>query len=161
MAAKTLLEFGPLANEPPAANAATTGWRNAHPFLRFGPAPATAQSAVWSARMPTAYKDGNVIVLLTWSAVPTTGTVGWDATLERCTGQDLDADGWATAQAVAAAAVDATSGVPKTTSVTAVAGAAGTDSVTAGDLFRLRVRRDLADTAAGDAQLLYVELQEA
>lgn len=163
MATKTLLQLAPLGNEPPAANAAPIGWRNAHPYLRFAPQPGTQQVAVWSAIMPTAYAGGNLIVRVKWAAVPTTGTVAFDATFERVAdgGQDIDADGWATAQTIAAATVDATSGNVKTSSVTATAGATGTDSIAAGDLFRLRVRRDLADTAAGDAQLLLVELCEA
>lgn len=155
---KTLLAFAPLGNEPPATNAAAIGWRNAHPYLRFAPQPATAQSAIWTAPMPTGYNGGQVTARAHWAAVPTTGTVGWDVTLERVTAQDIDSDGWATAQAITATTVDATSGIPKMTSVVIAAGAAGTDSIAAGDLFRLRVRRDLADTAAGDAQLLYVEL---
>jgi hypothetical protein len=77
-------------------------------------------------------------------------------------GQDIDADGFATAQTITAATVDATSGNATTTSVTCTAGAAGTDSIAAGDLFRLRIRRDVAnDTATGDAQILAVIVKEA
>jgi hypothetical protein len=47
-------------------------------------------------------------------------------------------------------------------SVTCTAGAAGTDSVAAGNKFRLRVRRDVAnDTAAGDAEIHAVVVREA
>jgi predicted secreted Zn-dependent protease len=95
--------------------------------------------------------------------ISTTGTVGWDVTFEAIgTAQDTDADGFATAQTITAATVSGTSGVLLVQSVTCTAGAAGTDSVAAGNKFRLRVRRDVAnDTAAGDAEIHAVVVREA
>lgn len=158
----TLAALGPLGYEPPSTNYATLGLRNGHPTLDFDSA--TQETAIWTLRMPRNYGGGNIVTALTWAAVPTSGNVGWGVTFERLAdaGQDIDSDGFATEQIVTAATVDATSGNTKTTSVTAAAGAAGTDSVAAGDLLRVRVRRDVAtDTAAGDAQLLGLELREA
>jgi len=152
----------PLAAEAPATNYATLNVRNQHPMLEFDSA--TQETAIWTSVMPQHYAGGNITVITKWAAVPTTGNVGWGATFERVAdaGQDIDADGFATEQIVTAATVDGTSGNTKTTSVTCTAGSTGTDSVAAGDLFRLRIRRDVAtDTAAGDAQLLAVELREA
>lgn len=159
----TLAILMPLMADPPiAANPATQELRNGHPILAFDQT--TQEYVIWSYLMPQQYAGGNIIVVTKWAAVPTTGNVGWGATFERCAdaGQDIDSDGFATEQIVTAATVDGTSGIPKTTSVTCTAGSTGTDSVAAGDLFRLRIRRDVAtDTAAGDAQLLGVELREA
>jgi hypothetical protein len=158
----TLAVLTPLAYEPPATNYATINVRNGHPILEFDSA--TQETAIWTQIMPRNYAGGNITVSPRWAAVPTTGTVGWDVTFERLNdaGQDIDADGFATAQTITAATVDATSGNPKTTSVTATAGSTGTDSIAAGDLYRVRLRRDVAtDTAAGDAQVLAVEIREA
>jgi hypothetical protein len=161
MAAKTLLWFSPLANEPPATNGATIGWRNGHPYLRFAPAPASAQAAVWTATMPTSYNGGGLIVRAFWTSPATTGHGVLDAALERIAtaGLDIDADSWATAVAASAVTVDATSGKAALSSITITG--ASLASIVAGDLFRLRLRRDLADTAAGNAEVLGVEFREA
>jgi hypothetical protein len=161
MAAKTLVGFAPQSYEAPATNYATLNVRNQHPVLEFDTT--TQETAIWSSPMPQHYAGGNIIVVVTWAAATaTSGTIGWDATFERITAQDIDSDGFATAQTITAATVDGTSGVPTATSATITAGAAGTDSVVAGDIFRLRLRRDVAnDTATGDAQVIYVEIREA
>lgn len=158
----TLAVFLPLAYEPPAANYATVNVRNLHPMLEFDSA--TQETAIWTSQMPRHYGGGNITVNVTWAAVPTSGTVGWDVTFERVDAGtlDIDADSFATAQTITAATVSGTSGITSMTSVTATAGSTGTDSVAAGEVFRLRLRRDVAnDTAAGDAQVLSVEVREA
>lgn len=161
MAAKSLLQYSPLGNEPQLANVPVLGWRNAHPFLRFAPAPATAQAAVWTAPMPTGYAGGDLIVRAAWTSTATTGNVVLNAALERvaAAGLDIDADSWATAVAAAAVTVDAAAGKSALSSIT-ISGAS-LASIAAGDWFRLRLRRDLADTAVGDCQVLGVELREA
>lgn len=161
MAAKTLVQFSPGGSEPAAVNAAPIGWRDARPYLRFAPAPAAAQVAIWSLFMPTSYNGGSVIVRAAWASTATTGNVVLDAALERvaAAGLDTDSDSWATAVVAAAVAVDATSGKVALSSIT-ISGAS-LASIVAGDLMRLRVRRDLADSAAGDAQVFMVELREA
>jgi hypothetical protein len=159
----TLAIFVPLGYEPTSTNYATIGSRNQHPTLDFDTT--TQETAIWTGVMPSNYAAGNLVVQVKWAAATaTTGTIGWDATFERLNdaGQDTDADGFATAQTITAATVDATSGNATTTTVTCTAGAAGTDSIAAGDLFRLRIRRDVAnDTATGDAQILAVIVKEA
>ena len=159
----TLAIFTPHANQPPATNYATLNVRNGHLVLEFDTT--TQEAAIFAGLMPRNYSGGNIVASVTWMAASAVaGTIGWDVTFERNNdaGPDLDADDWATAQTITAATVNATSGKTTTTSVTITAGAVGTDSVAAGDPFRLRVRRDVAnDTAAGDAQLLAVELKEA
>lgn len=152
----------PQGNEPPATNYATLNVRNQHPILEFDSA--TQETAIWTTLMPRNYAGGNITVNVTWVAVPTTGNVGWGVTIERIQAGtlDIDADSFATEQIITATTVSGTSGIPLTTGVTATAGSTGTDSVAAGEWYRLRVRRDVAtDTAAGDAQLTGVEVREA
>ena len=150
------------AAEFPSSNYATFNTRNAHLVLEFDTT--TQEACYFTGVMPQAYSNATgVTVYASWAASSaTTGTIGWDVSFERLgsASQDLDADGFATAQTITAATVDATSGNVSTTSV-AVTKGANMDSVVAGDLFRLRIRRDVAnDTASGDAQLLSVEVRE-
>lgn len=157
----TLLVFLPAQAEAPASNYATFDTRNGHPCLDFDTT--TQESACWTAILPRAYAAGGITVYLHWAATTaTTGTIGWDVALERMSDSatDLDADSFATARTVTAATVPATSGVVSVTSVAFTDGAQ-MDSVSAGESFRLRVRRDVAtDTATGDAELFAVEIKE-
>jgi hypothetical protein len=155
----TLCEWGPLHDEAPASNYALQDARNNHPLLDFDDT--TQWAAVFSAVMPENYAGGGVTVDVYWVAVAVAGTVGWDVSFERDAGsQDIDSDGWATAQTVTAVTVPGTSGFV-TVSSKAVSNGANMASVVAGDLFRLRVRRDVAnDNAVGFAQLLAVHLRE-
>jgi len=159
----TLAVFGPADNQPPASNYAAFTVRNGHLVLGFDTT--TQQTAIFTGVIPRNYTGRNITVSVHWiAASATSGTIGWDVTFERdnAANHDLDADAFATAQTITAATVDAASGKVTVTSVTATAGSTGTDSVAAGDAFRLRVRRDVAnDTAAGDAQLIAVEVSEA
>lgn len=161
-AGNVLAQLMPFGYEPPTSNFATVDTRNGHPCLDFDTT--TQESAVWSFMLPDSYAGGNITVKVLWAASSaTTGTVGWDVALEKVEAGtlDIDADSFASAQTITAATVNGTSGVPLSTSVTITAGAA-TDSVAAGDLCRLRVRRDVSnDTAAGDAEILSVTLTEA
>lgn len=158
---QTLCVFRAGDNEPPASNYATVDTRNGHLVLDFDDT--TQEAALFTGVLPRNYASGGITVYLHWAATSaTTGTVGWDVAFERigAGSQDLDADGFATAQTVTAAAVDGTSGNVKITNV-AVTDGANIDSIAVGEAFRLRVRRDVAnDTAVGDAELLAVELKE-
>jgi hypothetical protein len=137
--------------------------RNLHPCLAFDTT--TQETVYFEGYMPANYAGGNLVVICVWdAATATTGTIGWDVTFERQDAGtlDVDADSFATAQTITAATVSGTSGVRSATQVTCTAGSTGTDSVAAGDPFRLRVRRDVAnDTAAGDANLVYAVVKEA
>lgn len=161
-AGDTLQVFTPHMNQPPSTNYATLNTRNGHLVLEFDDT--TQETAIFAGVMPRNYASGGITAYVHWMAkTATTNTGGWDITFERDAdaGDDMDADSFATAQTVTAATVPATSGVIKYTNVAITAGATGTDSVVAGDSFRLRVRRDVAtDTAVGDLQLLAVELKE-
>lgn len=157
----TLLTLLPLANEPPATAYATLDLRNGHPTLDFDTT--TQEAAIFTAVLPRHYAGGGITVYLHWTATTaTTGTIGWDVAFERMSDAttDIDADSFATAQTVTAATVAGTSGVVTVTNVAVTTGA-NIDSIAVGESFRIRIRRDVAnDTAAGDAELLAVELKE-
>lgn len=158
----TLAVFTPHANQPPSTLYALLAMRNGHLVLEFDDT--TQWVAIFAGKMPRNYAGGGITAYVSWMAkTAITNTGGWDVTFERDAdaGDDMDADSFATAQTVTAATVPGTSGVIKVTNVAITAGATGTDSIAAGDDFRLRVRRDVAnDTAVGNLQLLSVELKE-
>lgn len=153
--------FRPRDNEPPTSNFATLDTRNAHPVLDFDTT--TQETAIFSDVISAAYGGGDITVTVIAALTSaTSGTLGWDVTFERVgTSQDIDADGFATAQTITATTVPGTSGQLLSLSVSITAGSAGTDSLAAGEAYRLRVRRDVAnDTATGDAELWAVVVSE-
>lgn len=158
----TLLIFTPLAAEPPASFAATPDVRNQHPVLDFDDT--TQETALFTGVLPRHYAGGGLTVRVHWAATSaTSGTVGWDVAVERIGDgqQDLDADGFASAKTIAATDVPATSGLVKITSADLASGDE-MDNLAAGEAFRLRLRRDVAaDSAAGDAELLALEIEES
>lgn len=158
---KPVLLFLPSGNEPPSTNYATFGTRNLHPTLDFDTT--TQESAIWTAVLPAAYAGGGLTVEVYWAAATaTTGTIGWDVAIERidASSLDIDADSFATAQTITAATVPATSGQILKSSV-AITSGANMDSLAAGEAFRVRLRRDVAnDTATGDAQMIAMLVRE-
>lgn len=150
-------------DHPPAAAYATPDVRNAHPCLNFDAA--TDEDACFHGVLPRHYAGGGITLVIAWMAASaTTGNVMWTAAFERLDagGQDLDADGFATAQAAGAAAANAASGKLTYTTITFTNGAQ-MDSVAVGEAFRLKVTRDAdngSDTMTGDAQLVSTELRE-
>lgn len=158
----TLIGWTALGSESPASNYATLDTRNNHPCLDFDQT--TGETAYFSGVMPQHYSAATgVTVILYWAgSVVGTNTVGWLVAFERMGdgGTDIDSDSFASDATVTAEAADATSGILDVSSVNITAGA-NMDSVVAGDLFRLRVTRDVAnDTLAGDAELYAVEIRE-
>lgn len=158
---QTLAIFTALQNSPPASNPATINVRNTTPVLEFDTT--TQEGAVFLGVLPRHYSGGGITVYAHWAAATaTSGTIGWDVAFERIGNgsQDIDSDGFASAQTITAATVSGTSGNVSITSV-AISDGANIDSLAVGEAFRLRIRRDVAnDTAAGDAQLLAIELKE-
>lgn len=157
----TLVTFHPFQNEPPSSNYAVAGVRNLHPYLAFDTT--TGWSAVFTGVLPRSYAGGGLTVYLhTMMASAITGTVGYTVSIERMddSSLDLDADSFASAQTVTAATVPGTSGQTLLQSVAFTSGAQ-MDSLAAGEQFRIKITRDVAnDTAAGDAQLVMVEIKE-
>lgn len=157
----TLLVFTPHNNEPPAANFATLDTRNLHPVLDFDAA--TNEHAVFSAVMPRTYTGGGLTVYIHYAMTSAEADdIDWDVAFERIGDQQLDIDGdsFAAANSVDNTTVPATTGLVDIVNVTFTDGA-DMDSVAVGELFRLKVTRDAtSDTAAGDAELLAVEIKE-
>lgn len=158
----TLATFHPYQNEPPASAFATIDLRNAHPVLDFDAA--TDESAVFTAVMPRHYGGGGVTVKIIWAATSaTSGDVRWQTAFERVIDQDIDADGFATAQSGFGTA-NATSGIPTQSNIAHTDGAQ-IDSIGIGDVFRLKVTRDAdgtsgTDDLVGDAEFLMAEVRE-
>jgi hypothetical protein len=157
----TLVVFTPLHNEPPSANYATLDTRNLHPVLDFDAA--TNEDAVFSFVMPRNYNGGGLTVNLHYAmSTATSGDIDWDAAFERIGDQqqDIDADGFAAANSVDNTTVPGTSGLVDIVSITFTDGA-DMDSIAVGEGARLKITRDaVSDTAAGDAELLFVEIRE-
>jgi len=148
----TLCVFTSTMNEPPTTNPATLDWRNRHPVLDFDTA--TDEYAIFTAIMPRAYASGGVTVYIHYSmSTATTGTCAWQVSFERIGDQQQDID-------IDSVTVPATSGNVDIVNTTFTDGV-DMDSVAVGELFRIRVNRDVsADTAAGDAELHSVEIKE-
>jgi hypothetical protein len=157
----TLLIFTPLHNEPPSSNPATLDTRNQHPVLDFDPT--TNESAIFSAVMPRNYGGGGLTVYIHYAmSSAVANTIDWDAAFERIGDQqlDIDGDGFAAVQSVDNTTVPATSGLVDIVSITFTDGAQ-MDSIAVGEGFRLKVTRDAVnDDAAGDAELVFVEIKE-
>jgi len=157
----TLLIFTPLHNEPPASNPATLDTRNQHAILDFDAS--TNEDAVFSAIMPRSYAGGGLTVYIHYAmSSAESGDVDWDVAFERIGDQqlDIDADSFAAVQSVDNTTVPGTSGLVDIVSVAFTDGAQ-MDSVAVGEGFRMKVTRDAAsDTAAGDAELRFVEVKE-
>lgn len=158
----TLCQFGPADNEPPSASFATLDTRNGHPVLDFDAA--TDESAIFTGVMPRHYGAGGVTVYLHVAfSSAVANEARFDVAFERIGdgSQDIDSDGFASAQSVDVTA-PATSGHVEIASVAFTDGAQ-MDSVAAGEAFRLKITRDADhanDDATGDAELVAVEIKE-
>lgn len=147
--------FTALDNCPPSSNYATIDLRNNIPVLDFDTT--TQETAVFSGVLPEDYAGGGIKVTI-WSMMTsaTSGTVGWDGAFER-QNTDQDSDSFATAKTFSATTVSGTSGVMISQSVTF--SDSEIDGLVAGEPFRFRVRRDVAnDSATGDAELVCCNL---
>lgn len=158
----TLLIFTPLHNEPPASNPATLDIRNQHPVLDFDAA--TNEDAVFSAVMPRSYAATTGLTVYIHYAMTSAEAddIDWDVSFERIGDQqqDIDSDSFAAANSVDNTTVPGTTGLVDIVNVTFTDGA-DMDSIAVGEGFRMKVTRDaVSDTAAGDAELLFVEIKE-
>lgn len=150
----TLDVLTPLSNEPPSSNAATLDTRNQHPVLDFDAT--TNESAVFSSVLDRAYAGGGITVYIHYSmSSATSGGIDWDAQIERIGDQqqDVDSDGFASAQSVDNTTVPGTSGNVDIVNITFTDGAQ-MDSLAVGEKYRIKITRDAAsvtDTAAGDS----------
>lgn len=156
-----VIVFKPYDNEAPTSNYATLDTRNSRPVLEFDTT--TQETAIFSSVLPTSYGGNGLTVDVYFAAdTATTGTIGWDAAIERIDASSLDTDGdsFAPAKTITAVTVPGTSGQILKSSVSFSSGSE-MDGLLAGEAFRLRIRRDVAnDTATGDAQLFYAVIRE-
>jgi hypothetical protein len=158
--AGTLHVFTALHNEPPAGSFATLDLRNSHPVLDFDAA--ALEIAIFRGVLDRAYGGAGVKVRLHWTATSAvSGNCQWVVNFERTAVADLDGDAWQ-APLIVAVPPNGISGIPVVTEL--VASSAQMGEMQAGEMFRLRVYRnapDAADTMAGDAELLSVEIRNA
>lgn len=158
----TLCVFTPLHNEPPASNPMTLDIRNQHPVLDADAT--TNESAVFSSVMPRHYDGSGVTVYLHYAmSSAEADTVDWDVAFERIGDQQLDIDGdsFAAVNSVDNTTVPGTTGLVDIVNVTFTDGV-DMDSIAVGEGFRLKVTRDAAsDDAAGDAELVFIEIKES
>jgi hypothetical protein len=154
----TLVVFHPDENEPPATNYATRDIRNQHVVLDFDMT--TSESAVFSSIMPRQYGGGGITVYIHWSTTVTSGDVDWDVAFERIGDQqqDVDVDGFATVQSVDGTGMPANPGHVDIVSIAFTN--SEIDGILVGEKFRMKITRDIADTAAADIELHMLELKE-
>jgi hypothetical protein len=159
---QTLLVMNAQSGVPPATTPPQLDTRNNHLVWDFDAA--TNEILDFETLLPRNYAGGGLTVTLVWSATTaTTGAARWLASFERHQGEttDIDADSFATAQAVNATA-PSTNGARSYDEIAFTDGAQ-IDSLAAGESFRLRIERDAtnaADTMVGDAELARVEIRE-
>lgn len=156
-------------NEPPSSNFATLDTRNGRNCLDFDAG--TDEEAICTFIMPQNYSDTTGITVDFWTGSTTdqtSGSVAWEILLERVIedSTDLDADSFATS----AAGNRFTQAAPAGGSQIAhdsktIAKGVVMDSVVAGDMFRIKIRRDAdgtsqTDDMTGDAELYGIEIKE-
>ena len=155
---KTYAVLTPMTSMPPASNYATLDTRNSVAVLDFDDT--TAEGAAWVSVIPEAASLGSgLIAKIHWMATTaTSGAVTWEFSVERMN-TDEDSDSFDTVQ-TGSSTTSGTSGIITVTSITLTT----IDSVTAGDAYRVKIRRlpaDGSDTMAGDAELVAVEIRSA
>ncbi len=158
----TLVIFTPLHNEPTATVYATLDLTNLHPVLDFD---ATVNEyAVFSAIMPRNYAATTGVTVYIFYAMSSADadTIDWDAAFEAIgEGSDLTSDSFAAVQSVDNTTVPGMG--PGQIDIVSIAFTDGAqmDNLDAGEGFRLKINRDAVnDDAAGDAELVFVEIKE-
>lgn len=157
----TLFELKPQDNIPPSSAFATPDVRGGIACLDFDDT--TAEAAVFVIALPRHYAGGGITFYVHWAATSaTTNTIGWTLEFERISDSQVDIDSisWSSAQTITAATVPGTSGHVKITNV-AVSNGANMDSIAVGEMFAIRLKRDVAnDSATGDAEFYLMEAKE-
>jgi len=141
--------FRPFMNEPPAANYATLDTRNAHPVLDFDGA--ADEEAVFSGILPSSYAGGGLTVSTWWAFTSaTSGSLRVQAAIERVdvSSLDIDADSFTSFQSAGGTAPGTSGQVIKVDVV--FTDGAQMDSLAAGEVFRLKIRRDADGTSGTD-----------
>jgi hypothetical protein len=156
---KTLDRFTPRDNQPPSTNFATLDTRNSIAVLDFDAA--TDESAIFVGFIPEGsdLSSGLKVRLAYTATSATSGTVRWGVQFEK-SDLTINSDSFDSATEVTST-TSAASGVPTIAEITATT----IDSLSAGDLYRLKVFRNADDatndTMTGDAELIAVEVRSA
>ncbi len=146
----------------PSTNPGTLDSRNRRQMLEFDAA--TEESCYFEGVLNRLYAGGGLTCKLHWCASSaTSGVTKWSIAVERiAVGQDLDVDDFAAVQTTTGSP-DATDPNELVTSEIAFTAGAQMDSLAAGESFRIKLARvaaDGADTMAGDAEVLALEIRE-
>ena len=157
-----LATFIPQAFTPHATLYATIDLRNLHPVLDFDDT--IPEYCYFTGVLSGKYSGGGITVRVHVAFTSaTTGSADFTVAFERIGDefQDLDTDGFASAQSGIVTA-PSTSGLVQVTTISFTDGAQ-IDGLLAGESFRIEVSRVANsgnDTAVGDAELLLVDLSE-
>jgi hypothetical protein len=161
MTSEDTLILSPLAFEPPRENPAVLNFRGEHPVLGFDDQ--ADRSAVFSAVLPNSYGGRGLSVALHYAlAEAVAGSVAWSVAFERVGAgrRNLDQEGFAAARTVVVQPVPAEAGQVDVATLAFADGPELAD-LAPGDAFRLKIiRANALGTAPGDAQLLFVVVQE-
>lgn len=154
---KTIGFFTASDNQPPLSGYATLDTRNSIMVLDFDAA--ASETGIFLGVIPhNASVSNGLNIRINWMAsTATSGNCVWATQFENMN-TDLDTDSFSTPAASGTTTTNATAGIPSVTSITNT----NIDSLIAGDFYRLRVYRDAtvaADTMAGDAELISIELR--
>lgn len=161
----TLAIFGAGDSEPTdndTYKCATFDTRNEHLLLDYDDGTNQHECIFFSSLMPQRYSGRGVVVHIHYcmsSAVA--NDVFWGVAFEKMTGLNIASDSFATMKN-AVDTVPGTAGQVTSMTITFADGAE-MDSVAAGNVFRILLRRRTdqgEDTAAGDAELVSVEIKE-
>jgi len=118
----------------------------------------TSESIIFAFPMPAQYAAGALSLKVYYAMdTATTGDVDLDASVEAIADAELtDVDSFDTVNSVDGTAVPGTANHRDTVSITLT----NKDSVAVGESVRIKLARDIADTATGDLWVVGVELQE-
>lgn len=157
---ETLFVFDALANRPPATAFATVDLRGGFVVLDFDDS--VDEQAMFHAATPSHYRGGDLTAVLTWTSTSAiSGGVKLIVELTRLgAGTNLDSLPAPSGSVELVVAAPATSGdmVVSQFDPIAVSGLAPGDTLQA---VVTRLATDVADTMAGDLELISVELREA
>lgn len=159
----TLAVLLPQASEPPSSSYASLDTRNGILVLDYDAS--AEESTIFRGVLPSNYSGGGLTLDVYWMATSaTTGDVVWGGSIERAqnAGTDQDSDSFATEQTSSAFTTNGTSGIKNKSTITFSSGA-NMDSLAAGEPFRLKLARKVAnagDTMTGDAEITEAHLKE-
>lgn len=154
--AKTFAVFRPRDNNGPTSAFATSGSRNAIQILEFDAA--SNESAVFVSMVPSGIPllSGITSRIVWMASSATANNVRWSVQFEKMN-TDMDADSFDVATSGTSTA-NGTAGIPSILAINSTS----IDGLRDGDPYRVKLTRvasDAADTMAGDAQLIMLELQ--